>query len=135
MKIDINLGNNAREKLNKVFVYGTLLKGNCNHEHYLKDSRFVGDAVLKGYSLYDLGEYPGIKKNGNDFVKGEVYIVDEDTLNKLNILEEVGVLYSLVYESVEIEGNMIDNVGIYVYLHDVKEYNYVKPELQPWGRV
>ena len=37
-----------KENLNKVFVYGTLQKGNCNYEHYLKDSRFVGDAVLRG---------------------------------------------------------------------------------------
>jgi len=118
-----------------VFVYGTLLNGNCNYERYLKDSKFVGNAVLRGYSLYNLGSYPGVKKNADDYVKGEVYIVDDNTLAKLNILEGEGELYSLVYESVEVEGSKVDNVGIYVYLHDVKESNYVKPDYQPWGRI
>ena len=53
----------------------------------------------------------------------------------MQCLEGEGVLYSLVYESVEIEGNMDDNVGVYVYLDDVKNINYIKPKYQPWRRV
>ncbi|NLC42782.1 MAG: gamma-glutamylcyclotransferase, partial [Clostridiales bacterium] len=76
-----------------VFVYGTLMKSRNNHESFLKSSRFVGNGILEGYSLYDLGSYPGIKENRNDKVKGELYEIDLSTLHRLNCLEGEGTLY------------------------------------------
>ena len=51
------------------------------------NSKFIADAQLSG-SLYDLGAYPGLLLNeSNSLVVGEVYEVDDETLNKLDDFE------------------------------------------------
>ena len=44
------------ERMSKiyVFVYGTLMKNQRNHG-YLEDAIYIGDGVLNGYQMYDLG--------------------------------------------------------------------------------
>lgn len=118
----------------EIFVYGTLLRGNCNHERFLSGSKYLGEGRLSGYALYDLGSYPGVKQKEEDAVKGEVYAIDSETLERINRLEGEGSLYSLKKESIEMEGKIIPNVGVYVYLHGVEEKNYVGPNKQPWGK-
>lgn len=68
----------------KVFVYGTLLKGMRN-SLALRQSNCLGPMVIKA-NLYDLDSYPGIQK-GTGTVIGEVYEVNESTLQGLDILE------------------------------------------------
>lgn len=116
-----------------IFVYGTLLHGNNNHESYLSSAKFMGEAVLPGYALYNLGSYPGIKTKKGDHVKGEVYTVDAETLKRINQLENEGTLYSLVEVSIEMDGKMIHYVGTYFYLNHVEEKNYIHPDDQPWS--
>lgn len=116
-----------------IFVYGTLLHGNSNHENYLSGAKYMGEAVLPGYALYNLGGYPGIKTKKGDLVKGEVYTVDRETLNRINHLENEGTLYSLEEVSVEMDGEMIHYVGTYFYLNHVEEKNYIHPDDQPWS--
>lgn len=41
-----------------VFVYGTLLSGQSNHDSYLGDAGISGEAEIAGYYLYDMGSYP-----------------------------------------------------------------------------
>lgn len=115
-----------------VFVYGTLMKGRRNHEPFLKNSRFIGKGILEGYSLYDLGSYPGIKENRADKVKGESYEIDLDTLQRLNCLEGEGTLYKLKEALVSIGKDNVVNAYIYEYLGDVKANNYVPFDNQPW---
>jgi len=67
-----------------VFVYGTLLKG-LQRERALSRSQFIGQAWIQGL-LYDLGSYPGLKEGGGK-VFGELYSVDQATLNYLNRIE------------------------------------------------
>ena len=62
------------------FVYGTLLSG-LERSYVLDDSTFIGAAVAGGVCLYNLGDYPGIK-NGNSTVRGELYDVDDITLEE-----------------------------------------------------
>jgi gamma-glutamylcyclotransferase (GGCT)/AIG2-like uncharacterized protein YtfP len=51
------------------------------------ESTLVAEAKVKG-SLYDLGDYPGLQINDSDsFVTGEVYEVDEGTLNRMDDFE------------------------------------------------
>jgi len=116
----------------KIFVYGTLLKGNSNHQHYLSSSKYLGEAILKGYGLYNISTYPGIKKIDGHCVKGELYEIDGDTLDKINQLEGEGSLYYLTMESVESGGQIITGVGVYAYMHNVDERKYVRYEEQPW---
>lgn len=122
------------EKGTLIFVYGTLISGNSNHGHYLGESRYLGEEILEGYDLYDLGNYPGIRSSRTGSVRGEVYYVTDETLQRINVLEGEGSLYSLKRETVEMDGNSVPNVGVYVYLHDVDKKNLVSPHNQPWGK-
>lgn len=75
------------------FVYGTLKKGFYNHR-LLEKSRFMGAAVVKGYQMYDLGSFPGIKESDPEkMIEGEVYEIDQKTLEALDRLEGEGSLY------------------------------------------
>jgi len=50
-------------------------------------AKFVADAKVSG-SLYDLGPYPGlVLDESNSAVTGEVYDVDDQTLNELDDFE------------------------------------------------
>ncbi len=75
-----------------VFVYGTLRQGQNNH-HLLAQSEWLGNyATPPIYSLYDLGAYPAVIE-GHSVLYGEVYRVDDKTLQQLDLLEDVPVTY------------------------------------------
>lgn len=82
----------------RVFVYGTLKKGQPNH-YLLQDADFLGECVLSGgYRMVNLGWYPGVvrqTKDGQD-VQGEVYRVDQPTFHSLDALEGHPTFYSRV---------------------------------------
>jgi protein phosphatase len=72
-----------------LFVYGTLKRGGSNHR-YMERQSFVGAArTPKGYTLYDLGGYPGMIADTADEegVTGEVWSVDDACLASLDVLE------------------------------------------------
>ena len=73
----------------KVFVYGTLMHGDYNHSLIREGNcKFIREAVTKrGFTLYDLGGFPGMIKGGNSEVVGEVYEVCSTTVNRMDILE------------------------------------------------
>jgi len=68
-----------------VFVYGSLLQG-LPLSHILDSSEFLGNVVAGGVVLYDLGAYPAIK-HGDGAVVGEIYYVDDKTLQNLDAVE------------------------------------------------
>lgn len=76
----------------RVFVYGTLKEGYCNHDA-LKDggAQLLGKCRIEGeFALLDLGFYPAVVPDsgaGDRQVYGEVYLVDEDTLHTLDCIE------------------------------------------------
>jgi gamma-glutamylcyclotransferase (GGCT)/AIG2-like uncharacterized protein YtfP len=71
-----------------VFVYGTLRRGGASAMSIrFPNSKFIAEAKVSG-SLYDLGAFPGMLLNeSNSLVIGEVYEVDDETLNKLDDFE------------------------------------------------
>lgn len=76
--------------MTKVFVYGSLLSGLGNHP-LIESSHFLGKAISpKEFSMIDLGWFPGIipaiEGNAVEIV-GEVYEVDDSTLQRLDRLE------------------------------------------------
>lgn len=76
--------------LNKVFVYGTLMKGNTTRGlDQFPGSKFLGEAVTSSstYSMYDLGAFPAVCLSGNNAIKGEVWEVDENTFYVLDRIE------------------------------------------------
>lgn len=70
-----------------VFVYGTLRKGFGNH-YLLKEAEFVGFAKTKEkYTMYER-VIPFVSKDRKTSqIVGEVYLVDDNTLSRLDHLE------------------------------------------------
>lgn len=115
----------------KVFVYGTLLRGESNHGAFLSGSRFVCHAELPGYGLYNVEDYPGAVPEESKRVKGEVYEVDQATLRRLDWLEDEGDLYTRREVTVETaEGPM--EVLVYVWNGEVDPARKVDYSRQPW---
>lgn len=101
----------------QIFVYGTLKKDKDSHfllqEGY---SKYIGEAILKGYKMYDLGEFPAIKKtiNKNSKIYGEVYDIDKETLLDLDALESEGYLYDRIEEEITINDKK-DKAYVYTF--------------------
>jgi len=77
----------------RVFVYGTLLRGEVNH-HLLAGTAFLGDHCTEPcFTLFHLGAYPGVAPGGGTAIHGEVYRVDGAGLARLDQLEDYPRLY------------------------------------------
>ena len=114
-----------------VFVYGTLMKNQRNHG-YLEEAIYIGDGVIDGYQMYDLGRYPGIVE-GEGTVLGEVYQVTEEIEKRLDYLEEEGTLYLKKPEMVLLDDGQTVLAMVYVYNKSVSgcekiEGKYFKTE-------
>lgn len=106
-------------KNNYIFVYGTLMRGQCNHERFLKDKDFIADGRIDGFKNYDLGSYPGIVF-GSGQVAGELYSVDDETLESLDELECEGDLYLRKRTEVFTSGREKLESFVYVYNRSVE---------------
>jgi gamma-glutamylcyclotransferase (GGCT)/AIG2-like uncharacterized protein YtfP len=74
--------------MTKVFVYGTLRQGECNHRRYLGSAKCLGAARTEpAYSLVDLNHFPAMIDGGTSAVVGEVYEVTDEELAMLDRLE------------------------------------------------
>ena len=63
-----------------LFVYGTLMSGQCRHHHIQNYVDFLGERSVQG-TLVHLGAYPGLLLEGHGRVFGELYsVVDPDKL-------------------------------------------------------
>lgn len=74
-----------------LFVYGTLKRGGANHG-WLEGQAFLGEArTSPGFTLYSLGEYPGLVADPSDRegVSGELWLVDDACLARLDAFEGV----------------------------------------------
>ena len=115
-----------------VFVYGTLMKNCYNHERYLNGQKYLGQAVLPGYALYNLGSYPGIISDKNEKVLGELYEIDQQILKRLDVLEGNGSLYIRHYAEVMIDDAKL-SAEVYVWNGKVRKENKIDFSSQPWN--
>ena len=77
----------------RVFVYGTLLRGELNHG-LLAGAVYLGAHRTEPcFTLYTLGGYPGLVAAGTTAVSGEVYRVSDAGLLLLDQLEGYPRLY------------------------------------------
>jgi gamma-glutamylcyclotransferase (GGCT)/AIG2-like uncharacterized protein YtfP len=71
-----------------VFVYGTLKSNNYNH--YLleqNETKYIEEGVTRpAFQMIGLGGYPAVV-NGKNKIHGEIYKVEEKTINILDSLE------------------------------------------------
>ena len=84
----------VEESVDLVFVYGTLLRGESNHDVWLAAARFIGtDRTEACFTLFSLGEYPALVHGGEQSVPGEVFEVSPAQLARLDELEECPGFY------------------------------------------
>ena len=69
-----------------VFVYGTLRRGRGNYQRLLTTSEWLGEHVVSGWDMYDLGAFPAVIRGTGD-VTGDVFRVSPATFNRLDMLE------------------------------------------------
>lgn len=75
---------------NKVFVYGTLKKGNFTRGmDRFGNAEFIGKALTTDslYKMYSLGAFPAVSISGDNVVSGEVWQVDDETFKILDQIE------------------------------------------------
>lgn len=99
----------------RVFVYGTLMQHQSAH-HYLENARYINDFILKEYSMYDLGSFPGVLRWGKDQnVIGEVYEITSEMIPFMDRYEGEGSLYNRQEECVI---NSDEKLFAYVYVYN-----------------
>lgn len=106
-----------------LFVYGTLRSGHSRSD-ILENSKLIGTGVTRG-TLYDLGPFPGTKFNKGSDVIGEVYEINQEVLNLLDMIEGNGFLFERKLVPVLVNKEYRD-CWAYEFLHEVKEENVIK---------
>lgn len=77
----------------RLFVYGTLMRGEPNHG-LLQDSELIGHyETAPTFHLVSLGAYPALLPHGLTAVAGEVYQVPSATVAALDAFEGHPTLY------------------------------------------
>lgn len=109
-----------------VFVYGTLKSGGSNHAQMAGQLRLGPARTVPGFTLYSLGEYPGLVADPADTsgVSGELWSVDSAALAALDAFEGV---YEGLYARVpaplsawpdDVSAAEISHAWMYLYLRD-----------------
>ena len=114
-----------------VFVYGTLLQGERNHDFYLSESSYSGKAHITGFDMYDIGCFPGIVP-GDSMVKGELYVISKATLSELDYLEGEGSLYVRRCVPAVAENGETSFSLVYIYNCNVDDLERIPETLQPY---
>jgi gamma-glutamylcyclotransferase (GGCT)/AIG2-like uncharacterized protein YtfP len=135
--------NNIQDNsVNQLFVYGSLMQGRSAHKRLLAQPgcKLMGEAVLPGYRLYDLGFYPAIladddssqkASTGPALVVGELYTVDADAWPDLDRYEGEGSLYDRRRVDVHLAGQVV-KAWTYVYHGPIAASLEIAPGQQPW---
>ncbi|MFZ5626746.1 MAG: gamma-glutamylcyclotransferase family protein [Bacillota bacterium] len=118
----------------KVFVYGTLLKGQSNHRLLHRALAGPVAAEVWGYALYQVTPaYPGAVPDEAGKIKGEIYWVDEELLRELDELEDYDPdTHSGLYIRQKTRTVDQQEVYIYVWTGPVRQEWEVPYEQQPW---
>tara|TARA_R110000751_G_scaffold38032_1_gene91595 strand:+ start:139 stop:531 length:393 start_codon:yes stop_codon:yes gene_type:complete len=123
----------------KVFVYGTLKKGNGNHG-FLKEATYIGDAWTKEEYTLLTDHYVGLPyviKEPSYSIAGEIYEVDEHTFMTLDNLEghphfyERELIDCFIPISANIRGQ--DIVEEKAWLYFLKDYDTTAIRKLPTG--
>lgn len=71
----------------RVFVYGSLKRGFAN-DSYLTTARFIrAGKTAPVFTMVSFGGFPGVFRGGSTAIEGEVFDVDDATLERLDRLE------------------------------------------------
>jgi gamma-glutamylcyclotransferase (GGCT)/AIG2-like uncharacterized protein YtfP len=77
----------------RLFVYASLLAGEPGHG-LLCGAQWLGAQTSEPrYALYDLGAYGALVEPGDTPVAGELYLVPEDVLARIDVARQVPLLF------------------------------------------
>ena len=77
-----------------VLVYGTLKRGGALNRA-LSSSTFLGEETTPPeYTMAKLGWFPGVRREGDTPIQGEVFEIDDETLQQLDRVEGYPTLYT-----------------------------------------
>jgi gamma-glutamylaminecyclotransferase len=108
-----------------VFVYGTILSGMRNN-HRVEGNKFIGKgktieklymSSLKSLSYPMISYEPFHSTQEITRITGEVYEIDEETLQDLDYLEGHPYFYTRQFVNVELENDSIIKAFCYIVLH------------------
>ncbi|MCR5414320.1 MAG: gamma-glutamylcyclotransferase [Kiritimatiellae bacterium] len=95
-----------------VFVYGTLLKGECNERRAPRARRQRAWALG---TIYDTGwGFPAFVRDGRTRIKGELLTVDDEAFRSMDILEGCPRLYRRERIRVHLEGGSFRLAWVYI---------------------
>ncbi|MCP4878405.1 MAG: gamma-glutamylcyclotransferase [Gammaproteobacteria bacterium] len=114
--------------MNRVFVYGTLKRGQRNN-HFLRDAEFVSSfSTKKIYSMYEFENYPAVCLRGRHAIEGEIYLVCDHQFQMLDELE----WYPHFYQRIEIPTTHGD-AWMYIVKHKLCLDKKQLPGIWPWS--
>lgn len=115
----------------RVFVYGTLKRGQSNHDQMHGATFLDAASTLPGHTLYDLGDYPGLVLDpaAPSGVEGELWRVDDQLLARLDAFEGVAEgLYARVPATLAPPHHQLaPPAWLYLYLGRVSAQRHLGP--------
>jgi gamma-glutamylcyclotransferase (GGCT)/AIG2-like uncharacterized protein YtfP len=128
--------------LKPLFVYGTLMTGFGNWKAYLAPVEGV-PASLQGFKMFSLGAFPAIAHYQNfgtpetpntrpSFVYGELFLVDPETLEKLDRLEGHPNFYKRTGVSVRLDNGNVNQRPFSAQTYRI-DYNKIRDHVPVIG--
>ena len=132
LKSNTSGGNSSPSKNEtNIFVYGSLRAGLPLNDA-LSNSSFIQTVKSESkYTMYDLGAFPCIRKNGETSIVGDLYSVDDDTLARLDMIEGIPTLYQRDF--IDIKGWDNPDTEIYAYFFSNEVYATPTVESGDWA--
>ncbi len=109
-----------------LFVYGTLKRGFCNH-HFLsgRNTIFLGRARTEENLALFVGRFPYVTARKRICpISGELYLVDRNTLSRVDCLEEHPFWYKRSLTKVVLKDGTVWHA--YLYFNDHPEGRLIK---------
>jgi gamma-glutamylcyclotransferase (GGCT)/AIG2-like uncharacterized protein YtfP len=79
-------------KMKKLLAYGTLRFNCSNHDKFLNGIPPIKCNVkVQGYKMFSIGEFPYVVPCKNSFIIGDIFNIDEEKENLLDMLEGVEI--------------------------------------------
>ena len=115
--------------MNKLFVYGTLKKQHSRN-NILNAASFIKEIKsLPNYTMIDLGAFPGILDSGINVIFGELYEVDDSTLEMCDLIEGHPNFYTRKFIKLEFD---INAEAYFLPQSKYKDYPAIKSGLWKW---
>ncbi|MCH2140885.1 MAG: gamma-glutamylcyclotransferase [Phycisphaerales bacterium] len=100
-----------------LFVYGTLRTGETHWLTYLSPAIGESGATEPCFTMRDLGRYPAVESSGSTKIVGEVFYVDDQTLQRIDALEQHPDWYERIQIPITLSHGAIQEAWIYLMPH------------------